>query len=67
MANPKGKFGKSRTRKRRATWRIDAPTLVRCPKCHAVKMPHRVCPECGYYNGREVIEVEEEKKKRKEA
>ncbi len=67
MANPKGKFGKSRTRKRRATWRIDAPTLARCPKCHAVKMPHRVCPECGYYNGREVIEVEEEKKKRKEA
>lgn len=67
MANPKGKFGKSRTRKRRATWRIDAPTLSRCPKCHAAKMPHRVCPECGYYNGREVIEVEEEKKKRKEA
>ncbi|MDI7246349.1 MAG: 50S ribosomal protein L32 [Bacillota bacterium] len=67
MANPKGRFGKSRTRKRRATWKIETPALARCPKCHATKMPHRVCPECGYYDGREVVAVEEEKKKKKEA
>jgi large subunit ribosomal protein L32 len=26
-----------------------------CPHCHAPKLPHRVCPSCGYYNGREVV------------
>ena len=29
-----------------------------CPQCGAVKLPHRVCGNCGYYNKREVIEVE---------
>ena len=31
----------------------------KCPQCHEMKMPHRVCPECGYYNGKEVIKTEE--------
>jgi len=65
VANPKGKFGKSRTRKRRATWKIDGPTLVKCPKCHAVRLPHRVCLECGYYDGREVIETGEKKERKR--
>lgn len=35
--------------------------LVECPHCHELIVPHRVCPYCGYYKGREVIakEVEE--------
>ena len=37
----------------------DHPGLVECPQCHEMKMPHRVCPECGYYNGKEVIKTEE--------
>lgn len=54
MANPTGKFGKSRTRKRRATWKISAPSRSLCPRCHSPKLPHRVCRECGYYKGKEV-------------
>jgi len=23
-------------------------------------MPHRVCPKCGYYDGRQVLKVEQE-------
>jgi large subunit ribosomal protein L32 len=64
VANPTGKFGKSRTRKRRANWKIEAPKLIECEKCHAMRRPHRVCVECGYYDGRQVIVVEGEKKKR---
>jgi large subunit ribosomal protein L32 len=31
-----------------------------CPNCHEPKLPHRACPHCGRYKGREVIEVAEE-------
>ncbi|MEA4882118.1 MAG: 50S ribosomal protein L32 [Clostridia bacterium] len=59
MANPKQRFGKSRTRKRRANWKAEAPSLSVCPQCKKPKLPHTVCAECGYYNGREVIVVAE--------
>jgi len=29
-----------------------------CPRCHAPKLPHHVCPACGFYNGRKVLTVE---------
>ena len=59
MAVPKGKVSKSRRDKRRANWKLDVPGMVECPKCHEFKMPHRVCKACGYYNGKEVIKVDE--------
>ena len=34
-------------------------TFVECPNCHEMKLPHRICPECGYYDGKEVIKIEE--------
>jgi large subunit ribosomal protein L32 len=60
LANPKGKQGRSRTRKRRANWKIAAPNLVPCPQCHQPKQSHRVCEECGYYANRVAIAVDEE-------
>jgi large subunit ribosomal protein L32 len=33
--------------------------VVKCEKCLQPKMPHRLCPHCGHYAGRQVIEVEE--------
>ena len=40
---------------RRANWKLTAPGLVECPQCHEQMRPHHVCPECGYYNGKQVI------------
>jgi len=57
MAVPKRKMSKSRRDKRRANWKLTAPHLVPCPQCHQPKLPHHVCPNCGYYDGREVIAV----------
>ncbi|HCE78907.1 MAG TPA: 50S ribosomal protein L32, partial [Lachnospiraceae bacterium] len=44
---PKNKSSKSHRDKRRANWKMSAPTLVRCSKCGALMMPHRVCKNCG--------------------
>ena len=59
MAVPKNKVSKARRDKRRANWKLTEPNLVECPQCHALKMPHRVCPNCGQYKGKEVIKVED--------
>ena len=45
--------------KRRAHDHLQAPGLSLCPNCHEPKLPHRVCPRCGYYKGKQVIGVEE--------
>ena len=57
MAVPKRKVSKSRRDKRRANWKLLIPGMVECPQCHAAKLPHRICKECGYYKGKEVISV----------
>jgi len=59
MAVPKKKMSRSRTRRRKAMWKVPAPTVATCPECNAPTLPHRVCPECGSYNGREVFAAEE--------
>ena len=60
MAVPKRKVSKARRDKRRSNvWKLEAPALSKCTNCGAWKMPHRVCPVCGYYKGREVVKVEE--------
>lgn len=59
MGVPKRRQYKSRKNMRRSEWmKIAAPGLVSCPKCHALKMSHRVCPECGYYKDKAVVNVE---------
>jgi large subunit ribosomal protein L32 len=59
MANPKRKHSKSRRDKRRANWKLAAPAFSVCPQCKQPKPPHRVCPNCGSYNGKEIIATEE--------
>ena len=58
MPTPKRKKGRAPTRQRAANWKAQAPTFAECPQCHQPKLPHRVCGNCGYYAGREVIEIE---------
>ena len=57
MAVPKRKMGRARTHARRSTNdKIAAPARSICPQCGEVKLPHRVCGNCGYYRDRAVIE-----------
>ncbi|MDY7019381.1 MAG: 50S ribosomal protein L32 [Chloroflexota bacterium] len=63
MALPKRKYPKSRQGKRRSHLALSLPSLDRCPQCHSPKLTHHVCPTCGNYNDRHVIEVKTRKKK----
>ena len=63
MAVPKGKVSKSRGAKRFASnYKVKVPTLVECPQCHGSKQAHKVCPVCGFYDGKEVVAKKEEAK-----
>ncbi len=59
MAVPKNKISKARRDKRRATYKLEVPGMIACPKCNALIRPHRICSACGYYKGREVVKVAE--------
>ncbi|MBQ8160588.1 MAG: 50S ribosomal protein L32 [Clostridia bacterium] len=61
MALPKGKISKARKHSRRANWKLEAPTLVECPRCHSKMLAHHVCKTCGYYKGKQVVYIDEEK------
>jgi large subunit ribosomal protein L32 len=55
MAVPKKRTSSARRDKRRAQHKAPAARLNECPRCHSPRLPHRVCPTCGTYGGREVI------------
>ena len=56
---PKNKSSKGHRDQRRANWKMGVMNLVKCPKCGEMKLAHRMCKACGYYNGREVKSVKE--------
>lgn len=58
MAVPKTRISKSNKRSRRAHLALQRPALATCSQCKKLKRPHAICPNCGYYDGREVIETE---------
>jgi large subunit ribosomal protein L32 len=60
MAVPKRRVSKQRKHKRRGEHKAVATTIVNCDRCGDPKMPHRVCPTCGTYGGKQILEVEEE-------
>lgn len=56
---PKQRTSKSRRNRRRAHHALKKPNLVQCTNCGELRRPHHVCPHCGFYQGREVLSVEE--------
>jgi large subunit ribosomal protein L32 len=58
---PKRKTAPSKRDRRRSQDALVAANLVACSNCGEMRLPHRVCPNCGHYKGREVIEVKKEK------
>ena len=60
MATPKRRTSATRRDKRRSpNMKMKAPGFCICPKCHQPKLPHRVCPNCNYYDGQDVLKAKE--------
>lgn len=64
MALPKRRHSKARRDKRRTHDKLNMPGFSLCTQCKRPKLAHRVCPYCGYYKGRQVIEIKQKKKKK---
>ncbi|MDD5729805.1 MAG: 50S ribosomal protein L32 [Candidatus Omnitrophica bacterium] len=64
MALPKKRHSAARGRKRRNHWKVKSTNLTPCPQCKQPKQPHRVCAVCGYYNGKQVVEIKAKEKKK---
>lgn len=60
MAVPKRRVSTTRRDKRRSSvWKLEAPTLTKCPQCGEYTRPHRLCTACGYYNGKQIVVKED--------
>lgn len=63
MPLPKKRYSKARQGGRRSHLGLTSPSLDRCPQCHSPKLSHRACATCGYYGGREAIQIKTPKRK----
>jgi large subunit ribosomal protein L32 len=66
MANPKRRHSKQRGRLRRTFYKAKSGSLSKCSHCGKPKRPHKVCPFCGYYKGKERFAILTKEEKRKE-
>lgn len=63
---------RSHTGNRRSHHALKAGALAKCLKCKAETLPHVMCANCGFYKGKEVVDVlkkltkKEKKQKEKE-
>ncbi len=64
MTIPKKRHTSSKVGRRRSQDALKKIKLSSCPKCGKAIMPHRACPFCGTYNGREAIKIKSVKAKK---
>ena len=59
MAVPFHRVSKTRKRMRRSHNALTAAGVTKCPNCGEMIKPHRVCPKCGFYKGKEVKTIKD--------
>jgi large subunit ribosomal protein L32 len=59
--HPKRKHSKGRRDRRRAHDALTATQLVPCTNCGEMHRIHTVCPNCGYYDGKEIVAKKKDK------
>ncbi len=66
MAVPRHHMAKGKQLRRRSHLALKANALVKCAHCGKMIMPHQVCKFCGFYKGREVLNVLAKELKKRE-
>jgi len=66
MAVPRHHMAKGKQLRRRSHLALKPKKLVKCSHCQREILPHIVCRYCGYYDGREIINVLAKGLKKKE-
>ena len=63
MATPKRKTSHARTAQRKAHWlgALSSPSTAICGHCGEAALSYSACPSCGYYKGRKIADVKEDK------
>lgn len=51
MAVPKKRVSLTRRRRNRAVHKKTLPTITKCSNCNKFKLPHNMCPSCGFHHG----------------
>ena len=61
MANLTRKTSKAKSRQRRSANMklVQNVSIAECPNCHQKKTQHRICENCGHYDGKNVLNIEE--------
>lgn len=73
MSVPPKRLSSRRKKTRAAHHALKAVKLSTCPKCKKPVLAHRVCANCGYYKGKDILELDKKltkkelKAKKKEA
>lgn len=65
MGLPAKRRTRTSKRERASHFALLSSHLTRCRHCQKSILPHRVCPHCGWYKGREVIHTATKLEKRK--
>ncbi len=55
---------RAHTKNRRSHHALKAPNLATCANCGASHRQHHMCLDCGFYKGRQVIDLGAQKEKR---
>ncbi len=59
---PKKRHSRARQGKRRAAIKLSIRSTVLCSNCQSPVLPHTICKTCGFYKGKEVVDVAKKKK-----
>ena len=66
MAEPKKRHTSTRSGNRRSHLEVKTQSLAVCTQCKKPVIPHRICGNCGFYKGQDILELEKKQKEKDE-